>query len=80
MFPTLYGTYFPLEMHFKMSSAICFSLEQSKILSSGNGLTWQFSRSLHSLKLSNFNLSSINTLSLDCIDQDQTAKIGQYGH
>ena len=25
-------------MHFKMSSAICFNLEQSKILSSGNGL------------------------------------------
>ena len=26
-------------MHFKMSSAICFKLDQSKILSSGNGLT-----------------------------------------
>ena len=26
-------------MHFKMSSAICFNLDQSKILSSGNGLT-----------------------------------------
>ena len=25
-------------MHFKMSSAICFHLDQSKILSSGNGL------------------------------------------
>ena len=25
-------------MHFKMSSAICFSLDQCKILSSGNGL------------------------------------------
>ena len=25
-------------MHFKMSSAICFSLNQSKILSYGNGL------------------------------------------
>ena len=25
-------------MHFKMSSAICFNLDQSKILSSGNGL------------------------------------------
>ena len=27
------------EMHFKMSSAICFNLDQSKILSSGNGLS-----------------------------------------
>ena len=26
-------------MHFKMSSAICFNLDQSKILSSGNGFT-----------------------------------------
>ena len=26
-------------MHFKMSSAICLSLDQSKILSSGDGLT-----------------------------------------
>ena len=26
-------------MHFKISSAICFNLDQSKILSSGNGLT-----------------------------------------
>ena len=25
-------------MHFKMPSAICFNLDQSKILSSGNGL------------------------------------------
>ena len=25
-------------MHFKMSSANCFNLDQSKILSSGNGL------------------------------------------
>ena len=25
-------------MHFKVSSAICFNLDQSKILSSGNGL------------------------------------------
>ena len=29
-------------MHFKTSSAICFNLDQSKILSSGNGLSyWQ---------------------------------------
>ena len=26
-------------MHFKMSSEICFNLDQPKILSSGNGLT-----------------------------------------
>ena len=26
-------------MHFEMSSAICFNLDQSKLLSSGNGLT-----------------------------------------
>ena len=37
MFSTLYGTYFPFQMHFKMS-AICFNLDQCKILSSGNGL------------------------------------------
>ena len=28
-------------MHFEMSSAICFNLDQSKILSSGNGLSVQ---------------------------------------
>ena len=38
MLSTLYGTYFSFEMHFKMSSAISFNLDQSKILSSGNGL------------------------------------------
>ena len=38
MFSTLYGTYFSFQMHFKMSSVICFNLDQSKILSSGNGL------------------------------------------
>ena len=40
MFSTLYGTctYFPLYMHFKMLSAISFNLDQSEILSSGNGL------------------------------------------
>ena len=41
MFSTVYGTYFSFEMHFKMSSAICFNLDQFKILSSGNGLTIQ---------------------------------------
>ena len=39
MFSTLNGTYFPFYMHFKLSSAICFNLDQSKILSSGNGLS-----------------------------------------
>ena len=39
MFSTRYGTYFSFQMHFKMPSAICFSLDQSKILSSGNGLS-----------------------------------------
>ena len=36
MFSTLYGTYFLFQMHFKMSSAICFNLDLSKILSSCN--------------------------------------------
>ena len=31
-------------MHFKMSSAICFSLDRSKILSSGNGLSIRIPR------------------------------------
>ena len=38
MFSTLYGTYFSFQMHFKMSSAIRFNVDLSKILSSGNGL------------------------------------------
>ena len=38
MFSILYGTYFSFLMHFKMSSAIRFNLDQSKILSSGDGL------------------------------------------
>ena len=40
MISTLYGMYFSFEMHFKMSSAVCFNLDQSKILSSGSGLRW----------------------------------------
>ena len=40
MFSTLYGTYFSFQMHFKMSSAICFNLDQSNILSSGNGILY----------------------------------------
>ena len=39
MLSTLFSTYFPIQMHLKVSSAICFNLDQSKILSSGNGLT-----------------------------------------
>ena len=38
MFSTLYGTYFSFQIYFHMSSVICFSLDQPKILSSGNGL------------------------------------------
>ena len=38
MFSTLYSTYFSFQMHLKMSAAICFNLDQSKILLSGNGL------------------------------------------
>ena len=37
-FLPVYGTYFLFYMHFKMSSAICFNLDQSKMSSSGNGL------------------------------------------
>ena len=37
---TLYGTYFSFLMHFKMSSAVSFNLNQSKILLSGNGLSF----------------------------------------
>ena len=33
MFSTLYGTYSSLKMHFKMSSAICLTMSQSKFLS-----------------------------------------------
>ena len=38
MFPIQYGTYFSFQMHFELSSAICFSLDQSEIFSSGNEL------------------------------------------
>ena len=39
MFPTLYDTHFSFQIHFKIASAICFNLDQSKILLSGNGLS-----------------------------------------
>ena len=38
MSSTLYGTYFWFQTHFTMLSVICFSLDQSKMSSSGNGL------------------------------------------
>ena len=37
-FSTLYDTHVLFKMHFKMSSVMRFNLDQSKILSSGNGL------------------------------------------
>ena len=59
MFSTLYGTYFPIYMYFKMSSAAYFNLDQFKILSSGNGLKTKI------IILSTFILSSANGLNLD---------------
>ena len=47
MFSTLYGTYFLFEMHFRISSAICFNLDKSKILSSVNGLMSLQNMSIH---------------------------------
>ena len=40
MFSTLHGTYFSFEMHFNMSSAKRFNLDQSKILLCDNGLQY----------------------------------------
>ena len=48
MFFTLYGTYFSFLMHFKMSSAIGFNRDQSRILSSGNRLKLTESLNKHS--------------------------------
>ena len=39
LFSSQYGSNFSFYMHFEMSSAICFNLDQFKILSSGYGLT-----------------------------------------
>ena len=50
MFSTLYDTYFSFSMHFKMSSAICFNLDQFKILSSGNGLNKKVENNLEKEK------------------------------
>ena len=50
-------------MHFKMSSATSFKLDQSKILSSGDGL---------SFKLLSLTLEPL----ADIVDQDQTAQNG----
>ena len=45
MFSTVYDAYFAFQMQFEMS-AICLKLGQSKILSSGNGLSYDRSRLL----------------------------------
>ena len=39
LFSQCFLPYMALIFHFKMLSAICFNLDQSKTLSSGNGLT-----------------------------------------
>ena len=41
-------------MHFRLSSAICFNLDQSKILWSGNGLTLAEVKILASVKFKGF--------------------------
>ena len=57
MFSTLYGTYFPFQMPCKMSSALRFNLDQSKILLSGNGLRYlDFFSSSSSDGLKNFTM------------------------
>ena len=38
MFSTCLESFLPFSINLKLLSAICFSLDQSKILSSGNGL------------------------------------------
>ena len=43
LFSIVYGTYFSFEMHFKMSTAIYFNLDKSKILSSGKRLSTSIS-------------------------------------
>ena len=47
MFSTLYGTCFSFYMNFKMMSAICFNLDQSKILSSGNNIIISWGQGLN---------------------------------
>ena len=42
-------------MHFKRSSVICFNLDQSKRLSSGNGLTLYKTSVLHQFKMKALN-------------------------
>ena len=49
MFSTLHGIYFALQMHFKMSPAICFNLDQPKILSSVNGLKEKKAITVHAV-------------------------------
>ena len=38
MFSTPYDTYFPFQMHSKMSSAVCFNLDQSEFLVMGEAI------------------------------------------
>ena len=59
MFSTLYGTYFSFQMHFKMSSATCFNLDQSKILSSGNGVNSLDEAMLRSTHYKRFDIQSL---------------------
>ena len=50
-------------MHFKMSSAICFNLDQSKILSSGNALNpVPNNKNLNRSKLKTFADNQLNKL------------------
>ena len=62
MFSTLYGTYFPCQIHFKMSSAICLNLDMSKILLSGNELNrFYIQNSMSSTKIFHSTFSVTNT-------------------
>ena len=57
MFSTLYGTFFPFWMHFKMLSAIYFNLGQSRILSSGNGLNGNIHLLIHIIYVDVFSVT-----------------------
>ena len=56
MFFTPLVLIFHFKMHFKVSSAICFNLDQSKILSLGNELKAYFNKFIRALKQSIFRL------------------------
>ena len=75
-FDTLYGTYFPFQTHCKMLSAICFNLDQSEILSSGNGLRVKLSSAI-ALNLDHSKIQSLSKLYemnffYSCIQQRQS--------